>query len=81
MAQPPPPGPITSFASVTFNVAQFEGMAEAACKKAEFLERSKLSYLISAALAGAYIGLGIILIFSIGSPLLADDSPLLKLLM
>jgi len=58
-----------------------KGMAEAACKKAEFLERSKLSYLISAALAGAYIGLGIILIFSIGSPLLADDSPLLKLLM
>jgi nitrite transporter NirC len=57
------------------------GMAEAAGRKVAFLERSKLSYLISAALAGAYIGLGIILIFSIGGPLAAKSSPALKLLM
>jgi nitrite transporter NirC len=57
------------------------GMAEAACAKVAFLERSKLSYLTSAALAGAYIGFGIILIFSVGGSMAAKSSPMLKLLM
>ena len=56
-------------------------MASAATKKVAYLERSKISYLIAAALAGAYVGLGIILIFSIGAPLVEAGSPMVKILM
>ncbi len=45
-------------------VDNFAGMAR---KKIEFLRTSPLGFWISAMLAGAYVGLGIILIFSIGS--------------
>lgn len=38
-------------------------------------------YLCSAALAGAFVGLGIALLFSVGGPLVAAGSPLAKLLM
>lgn len=38
-------------------------------------------YLCSAALAGAFVGLGIVLLFSVGGPLVAAGSPLAKLLM
>jgi nitrite transporter NirC len=41
--------------------------AGAAVAKSNFLRRSPLGFLISAMMAGAYVGLGIILIFSIGS--------------
>ncbi|MDP6046698.1 MAG: formate/nitrite transporter family protein [Phycisphaerae bacterium] len=44
-------------------------MAAGAKSKVAFLERSKSAYLIAAALAGTYVGLGIILIFTIGAPL------------
>ena len=40
-------------------------------RKVLFLEKSKISYLIAAILAGAYIGMGIVLIFSIGAPFAA----------
>jgi nitrite transporter NirC len=41
--------------------------AAAAAAKSAFLKRSPLGFWISAMMAGAYVGLGIILIFSIGS--------------
>jgi nitrite transporter len=41
--------------------------AEVAEKRSGFLKRSPLGFWISAMMAGAYVGLGIILIFSIGS--------------
>ena len=41
--------------------------AEIARKKSDFLKRSPLGFWISAMMAGAFIGLGIILIFSVGS--------------
>jgi nitrite transporter len=44
-------------------------MARGASDKVAFLERSKSAYLMASALAGTYVGLGIILIFSIGAPL------------
>jgi nitrite transporter len=46
--------------------------AAAAAAKSAFLKRSPLGFWISAMMAGAYVGLGIILIFSIGSD--ADPS-------
>jgi nitrite transporter NirC len=41
--------------------------AATAAKRIEFLRRSPLGFWISAMMAGAYVGLGIILIFSVGS--------------
>jgi nitrite transporter len=45
-------------------VDHFAGVA---VKRSEFLRRSPVGFWISAMMAGAYIGLGIILIFSVGS--------------
>jgi nitrite transporter len=53
-------------------VDQFAGVAAA---KAAFLKRSPLGFWISAMMAGAYIGLGIILIFSVGNSLDAGIRP------
>jgi nitrite transporter NirC len=58
-----------------------KAMSLLAAKKVAFLENSRLSYVVSAILAGAYVGLGIILIFSIGAPLAAAKSLFLKPLM
>ncbi|MBX5491684.1 MAG: formate/nitrite transporter family protein [Chloroflexi bacterium] len=55
--------------------------AAAAQKKGELLEASLPRYLILSTLAGAYIGLGIALIFAIGAPLAAVNSPFLKVVM
>lgn len=52
-----------------------------AVKKWAFLERSLSGYLILSAFAGIYLGFGIALIFSLGGPLAADGSPILKLVM
>ncbi len=41
--------------------------AAVAAKKSEYLRRSPGGFFISSMLAGAYVGLGIILIFSVGS--------------
>lgn len=41
--------------------------ANLAAKKIEFLQRSPVGFWISSMMAGAYVGLGIILIFSVGS--------------
>jgi nitrite transporter NirC len=45
-------------------VDHFAGVAQ---KRSEFLKRSPLGFWISAMMAGAYVGMGIILIFSVGS--------------
>jgi nitrite transporter NirC len=50
--------------------------AATAATKAAFLRRSPLGFWISAMMAGAYVGLGIILIFSVGSDADAAYRPL-----
>jgi len=56
-------------------------MVETAVKKTEFFERWPLRYFILAAFAGAYLGFGITLIFSVGGPFAAEGSAALKLVM
>lgn len=56
-------------------------IVEAAVKKRDFMNEHPLRYFISAMLAGAYVGLGIILIFSLGAPLAAMQSPFQSLVM
>ncbi|RUT47802.1 formate/nitrite transporter family protein [Paenibacillus anaericanus] len=58
-----------------------EAIIEAAVKKKEKMNESLPRYIVSAMLAGAYVGLGIILIFSIGAPLAAVKSPFQTTLM
>ncbi len=55
-------------------VDHFAGVA---AKRTEFLKRSPLVFWITAMLAGAYVGLGIILIFSVGSDVDAGYRPLI----
>lgn len=57
------------------------GFAGGAEKKSSFLKKSVSRYFLASALAGVYVGLGIILIFSIGGPLAAAGSPAVKALM
>jgi nitrite transporter NirC len=56
-------------------------VAEAAKAKASYLRSHPLGYLILSAMAGIYVGFGIVLIFAIGAPLLAVNSPAAKLAM
>lgn len=58
-----------------------ERVALVAAKKYTCLEASLSRYVVLAALAGAYLGFGIALIFSLGGPLAAAGSPLVKLVM
>jgi nitrite transporter NirC len=58
-----------------------QAAAVVAEKKTAALHTSISRYLISSALAGAYVGLGIALIFAIGAPLAKAGSPFLKLVM
>jgi len=44
-----------------------DNVAGGAVKRSEFLKKSPIGFWISAMMAGAYVGLGIILIFSVGS--------------
>ena len=44
-----------------------EKMAELAVKKKDFLTRSPIGFFIAAMMAGAYVGMGIILIFTLGT--------------
>ena len=53
-------------------------ISKAAKVKIEYLKRSILSYMTSSVLAGTYIGIGIVLIFSVGAPLAASGSIFLK---
>lgn len=58
-----------------------EAIVEAAVKKKEKMNESLPRYFVSSMLAGAYVGLGIILIFSIGAPLAVTQSPIQNMLM
>ena len=58
-----------------------EKLALAAESKAAALRRAPLGYFVLSALAGAYVGFGIVLIFAIGAPLSAAGSPLTKTVM
>jgi nitrite transporter NirC len=59
-------------------IVKFSEMAK---NKADFIKSSPFKYFVSSLLAGFYVGLGIILIFSIGAPLKEANFPLLKALM
>ncbi|MBU3192064.1 formate/nitrite transporter family protein [Clostridium bowmanii] len=52
-----------------------------AIKKSEILKKSKMRYLTAAALAGVYVGFGILLIFTIGGSFAAANSPATKTIM
>jgi nitrite transporter NirC len=54
---------------------------EAAENKMWYMQSSPTGYLVLSALAGIYVGFGIILIFSIGGPIHAGAGPFLKLMM
>jgi nitrite transporter len=56
-------------------------LGAAAAAKAAFLRRTRPGYLVAAMLAGAYVGMGIALIFAVGAPLAAVASPFQKLVM
>lgn len=48
---------------------EFEALCEGAVGKVSFLKKNSLGYVLASMLAGAYVGLGILLIFSIGGQL------------
>ncbi|GAA0176709.1 formate/nitrite transporter family protein [Clostridium sediminicola] len=56
-------------------------VSAAAEGKSKFLKKSKARYVLAAALAGLYIGLGIVLIFNVGGYLSAAESPFTKIFM
>lgn len=55
--------------------------AQIGVRKCEFLKKNPLGYFVASMLAGIYVGLGIILIFSVGAPFAAAGSPAVKLVM
>jgi nitrite transporter NirC len=62
-------------------VESVEKAAQTGIQKTGFLRRNPVGYLIASMLAGIYVGLGIILIFSVGAPFAAAGSPAVKLVM
>jgi nitrite transporter len=56
-------------------------ITEAAENKMRYMQSSPAGYLVLSALAGVYVGFGIILIFSIGGPIHAGAGHFLKLVM
>jgi nitrite transporter NirC len=56
-------------------------VAKAAKGKSELLRKNKVGYLLSSAFAGLYVGLGIMLIFTVGGLLSAANSPATKIAM
>lgn len=63
------------------HTADHERIAGVAARKWSFFEQSSGGYLILSALAGIYLGFGMALIFSVGGPLAAAGSPVVKLAM
>jgi len=61
--------------------ATLEALGNAAKAKANFVKESKSKYLTASALAGFYVGLGIILIMTIGGILSTAGSPFTKIVM
>lgn len=60
---------------------QVEEAVQTGIRKVAFLKNNPLGYFIASILAGIYIGLGIILIFSVGAPFAQVSSPAVKLVM
>lgn len=58
-----------------------DSVAESARSKEGLFKKNLSGYLLHAAMAGAYVGLGIILIFVLGAPLYEANSPLVPLVM
>jgi nitrite transporter NirC len=58
-----------------------ESVVKSALARKALFDSSKLRYMIAAALAGAYVGIGIILIFTLGGTLSAAGSPFSGLIM
>jgi nitrite transporter NirC len=58
-----------------------ESIVETAVSKRDQMNESLPRYFLAALLAGAYVGIGIILIFSLGAPLAAVKSPFQPLIM
>lgn len=56
-------------------------VAQAAKAKSNLLKSGRVKYLLSSMLAGLYVGLGIMLIFSIGGILASAESPFTKIVM
>lgn len=56
-------------------------MAESAVNKTRSIQKSLLKYLMLSAMAGIYVGFGVMLVFSIGAPFAAANSPATKALM
>lgn len=61
--------------------ATLENMIRLALKKKDMMNNQLLRYIVHAMLAGAYVGLGIVLIFSVGAPLFAAHSPVTSMVM
>lgn len=62
-------------------VEEIKTITETAGKKLRYMESAPMGYLVLSALAGIYVGFGIVLIFAIGGPIHADGGPFLKLIM
>lgn len=58
-----------------------EKLTNAAKNKINLLGNSRFKYLISSAFAGLYVGLGIILIFTVGGLMSSAQSPMTKIMM
>jgi nitrite transporter NirC len=58
-----------------------QNIANASLAKVQFLKKSPVRYFVASMLAGIFVGLGIVLIFSIGAPFAAVASPAVKILM
>lgn len=61
--------------------ATLEAVGQAAAAKVASLRAAPHGYLVLSALAGAYVGLAIVLVFAIGAPLSAAGSPWTKTVM
>lgn len=57
-----------------------DGMNDKALDKLGMYNDSKMKYLVASILAGAYIGVGVIVLFFMGGPLYAVDSPFVNLI-
>lgn len=60
---------------------EFNKVAGAAKAKSDLLKNNKLGYFVSAMLAGIFVGMAIMLIFTIGGLLTAVESPATKIVM
>jgi len=61
--------------------AAIHGIIDSALKKVLFLRRNPWGFLVSAMLAGVYVGIGVLIACVVGGPFSAEHSPWTKLLM